>query len=367
MTINDKYCLREHLVRFDTDQKCHDYLVQVRWNGRPQCPQCDNNKMNYYLKSRMIYKCSFCKKQFSVTNGTIFQKSKLPLPKWFEIIYLMMTTKKGMSSCEISRKVGICQKTAWLCMQKLREALENENDNILSGVIEVDETFIGPDIDRDRRLQVKRTKYIHYQDAKYGYSEGKKRRLRGRPAKQGRKKGSTKAVLKTKEQFRKENGVRRPFERFTVVFGMAERGGKIVLKKLGKSKSDINKINIYPILERQTTRDSVLISDDYSVYRKAHVLFSEHHIIVHGQTFVDGPIYTNNIENVWKHLQAFIEKTYIHISDHHYERYLSEHTYRWNRREKSMRALFEEFVPLALDKAASYKKLTYRDLNKLVA
>lgn len=367
MTLNDKYCFREHLVRFDTDQKCHDYLVQVRWNGRPKCPECDNDSMNYYLKSRMIYKCSFCKRQFSVTRGTIFEKSKMPLPKWFEIIYLMMTTKKGMSSCEIARKVGICQKTAWLCMQKLREVLQNENDTILNGIIEADETFIGPNIDRDRRLQVKRTRHNNLQNAKYGFTESKKRRLRGEPAKQGRKKGSTVGTLAEKKRLKEEQGERQVYERYTVIFGMVERSGKIVLKKLGNSRKDITKTNIYPIFKKQTTRNSILITDDNSTYRKAHVLFSEHHIIIHGQTFVDGEIYTNNIENVWKHLQAFIEKTHIHISNHHYERYINEHTYRWNRRDKSLRALFEDFVPLSIGKTISYETLKAPKVNRMAA
>src|ERR1700758_1017298 len=129
-----------HLARFATDQMCHDYLVQVRWNGRPTCPKCGNDKMNYYINSRKVYKCSSCKKQFSLTKGTIFERSKLPLKTWFLAIYLFTTKKRGVSSYQMAGWLGVKQHTAWYVLQRLRKALENENDIVLSGIVEADET-----------------------------------------------------------------------------------------------------------------------------------------------------------------------------------------------------------------------------------
>src|ERR1700751_3141860 len=107
-----------HLARFATDQMCHDYLVQVRWNGKPICPKCGNDNMNYYLAKRKVYKCSNpnCYKQFNVVRETIFERSKMPLHKWFLAIYFFTTTKRGVSSCQLAEFLNVQQRTAWFVL-----------------------------------------------------------------------------------------------------------------------------------------------------------------------------------------------------------------------------------------------------------
>lgn len=360
------------MERFNTNQKCHDYLVQTRWNGRPQCPKCDNNQMNYYLKSRNIYKCSKCRKEFSILQGTILEKTRLPLTTWFLAMYLFTTKKRGVSSCQMAKWLGVRQPTAWFMLQRLREALKDENEIVLSGIVEADETFVGPKIDRDKRLQVARRIHEEEQDKIHGYSKEKRLRM-GVKMRRGRKKGETKDVL---QQRKIDNGGktiysaesnRVPFERGAVILGMVEKGGKIVMKKLGVNAKSTTKKIIYPHLIRHITSDSILVTDQLSVYDDTKKIFADHQTVNHNIGYVVNGIHSNNIENAWNHLKKMVDGTFFHLSYTHFDRYLNENTYRWNRRKESEKILFEDFIPLAFNKRISYERLTAGETNKMAA
>ena len=361
-----------HESRFGTDQQCHAFLVQVRWNGRPQCPSCGNNEMNYYLSLRNIYKCSSCYKQFSVTQGTIFERSKIPLKKWFLAIYLFTTSKRGISSCQLAKWIGTRQKTAWFMLQRLREALKEENNIVLSGIVEADETFIYPKVRRDKRLQAARLKHEEEQDKLHGLTKDRRLKM-GIKMKSGRKKGTTKEVI---EQQRIARGgkpyssdkpsVRTPFEKGVVILGMIERDGKVVMKKLGTDNRFVTKENIYPHLINHISKEAVFVTDQLNLYDETSDLFAQHLTVNHNVGYVVDGIHNNNIENAWKHLKLMVRATYFHISYHHFEGYLNENVYRWNRRKESEQSLFDSFIPLVAGKTASYNRLTPRG-NKLAA
>lgn len=247
--IKEKYGEKSHHNRFGTEKKCRDYLVYIRWNGRPTCPKCGNKHMNYFLSSRNIWKCSDCKKQFSVTKGTIFESTKLPLVTWFKAIFYITTVKRGLSSCQLGRLLEVEQRTAWFILHRLREVMKDENDLVLQGIVEADEAHFGPKISKDTRLQRMKKKHDEKQEQIHNLSNQKKRTLRGEPAKRGRKKGSTKEVLAQKKLEREKKGERVPFEQDIAVLGMVERNGKIVLRVLGRSEKSKTKDSIYPILK----------------------------------------------------------------------------------------------------------------------
>jgi transposase-like protein len=362
-----KYGLDIHLERFSTDKQCQDYLFAIKWNGVPKCPSCGNTYKNYYITSRKVYKCSECYRQFSLTQGTIFERSKIPLVKWFLTIYLFTTKKKGLSSVQLSKWLGVEQRTAWFMLQRLREALKEENNAILDGIIEVDETFIGPDINRDTRLQKIRKLHYQEQDRIHGMHRNKARRIRGFSTKIGRKKGSTKEVLAKKKLEQEEKGDRLPFERCTAVLGMLERNGRIVMKKIGHSKSSLRKDIIYPLLEKHISYESTLITDQLNLYDDTEHLFYEHQTVNHDIAYVIDGIHTNGIENAWKHLKLMISGTYFHLSKHHFNRYLNENTYRWNRKNNTERALFEDFMSLTMKERISYKELIKKEQIKMAA
>jgi transposase-like protein len=363
----DKYSLHTHNKRFGTNKQCQDYLVQVLWDGKPKCPRCENSSMNYYLKSRKIYKCSKCYKQFSVIQGTIFERTRIPLRTWFLAIYLFTTKKRGISSVQMSKWLGIKQQSAWFLLHRLREAVKDENDIVLNGIVEADETFVGPDVRRDTRLQKLRSEHYAKQEAIHGMTPTKKynhNRKHGIKSKTGRPKGATKEFMAQK---RKEKGNRIPFERHTVILGMTEKNGRIVMKELGHSRKDINQENVFQHLRGHITSDSILITDESSAYVNSSNFFSKHKTVNHDIAYVIKGIHINNIENAWNHLKKVIDGTYFHLSHRHFSRYLNENTYRWNRRNESEKALFESFISFAADKRITYKKLIGKDVNKVAA
>lgn len=359
--------MNEHNLRFGTNQQCHDFLAQLRWKGTPTCPKCGNINMNYYLSTRNVYKCSSCYKQFSVKQGTVFETSKIPLQKWFLAIYFFATKPGGVSSVQMGKWLGVSQKTSWFLLQRLREAAMDENNIILDGVIEADETFVGPDIRKDKRLQYKRKKHYENQELIHGIEKNKARSQRGFAAKNGRKKGSTKEVLTQKKLEREALGERKSFEKDTVVFGMIERGGRLVMKKIGHGKKCINRRTIYPHLAFRATNRSILITDEAIIYDKTIHLFTEHFTINHNQTYVMDDIHTNNIENAWKQLKKTIYGTYGHISKWHFDRYLNENTFRYNRRQESELSKFDSLLQLISGKRITYKSLISRKQNQLAA
>jgi len=132
------------LSYFNDEQICRDYLELLRWANGPTCPykDCQHNKV-FKFSNGKTFKCDKCKRQFSIKVGTIFEDSKIPLKKWYAAIYLITSHKKGISSIQLSKDIGVTQKTAWYMNHRVRHSLGLDNDEKLTGVIEADETFIG--------------------------------------------------------------------------------------------------------------------------------------------------------------------------------------------------------------------------------
>lgn len=361
-----KYGLPTHEKRFGTEEKCREYIASVRWtDGVPKCPYCGNSFMNYYLKTRNIWKCSSkdCRKQFSIIRGTIFENTNIPLVKWFKAIYFFAVSKRGISSCQLARNLEVEQRTAWFILQRLREVVADEGDIQLSGVVEADETMVGPQISKDTRLQRAKKNHEAKQDELFGMSKDKKRRIRGEPAKRGRKKGSTKEVLAqkkaNKEAEKLKKGVRVPFEQDKVILGIIERNGRVVFKKLGISIKAKTKANIYPYLKKHISSDSYFITDNWNLYDDTKKMFRKHETVNHDIEYVRGFVHTNNIENAWKHLKKMIDGTYFHTNYRHFDRYLVEQSFRWNRLNESNQVLVDDLLSKIVG-----KRLKYNDLIK---
>ncbi len=358
-TKNIKYGLKSHEKRFGTEQKCRNYLVRLKWNGRPTCDRCQNNHMNYYLKSRGTWKCRNCSHHFSVIKDSIFESTKLPLTTWFKAIYFITTMKRGLSSYQLARILEVQQRTAFFMLHRLREAMKDENI-VLNGIIEADESHFGPTISKDTRLQ--RMKKVHdkMNEEKFGMTKSKKRRLRGKPTKNGRKKGSTKEVLAKKKKEREKLGERIPFEQDIAVLGMVERGkaGKAVLKVLGRSEKSKTKENIYPYLKKHINPSATLFTDEWNLYDDTSKLFKDHQTVKHrDKEFVRGMVHTNTIENLWLHFSKMIKGTFFHLSLRHFQKYLTEHSFRWNRLRNNDKEKVDSFFDGILGKRLKYKDL----------
>ncbi len=314
----------------------------MRWkDGKSTCSKCGNQHKNYYLKNRNIYKCSSCRIQFSLTQGTVFEKSKIPLKVWFDAIYIFTTKKNGISAIQLSKWLDVNQKTAWFILHRLREVLKNENESLLQGIVEADAACLFPDIDKDYRLYKKKKNHEAEQDIIHGKSN--KKWIKGK---------------KYYEENENSENLRVPFSKGLVFFGMAERDGKVVLKKIGVDDRSIIKNNIFPILQKHISSNSELITNKCNLYNETVQFFKKHETVNNYIAHVVDEIHINNVENVVKHLKSTIKGTYFHVSFKHFDRYLNEYTYRRNRKNASNKVLFEDFMCLISDKHITYSKLT---------
>lgn len=135
--------LLEAIKYFSDETVCIDFVASLRWeNGIAVCPRCESTE-NYFLKTRKVWKCKACKKQYSVKVGTIFEGSPIGLDKWLMAIWMIANCKNGVSSYEIHREIGVTQKTAWFLMHRIRKAMQTGSFVKLSGEVEADESFIG--------------------------------------------------------------------------------------------------------------------------------------------------------------------------------------------------------------------------------
>src|SRR6266536_5202748 len=122
---------------------CHEFLAAMRWPRGVRCPRCNSKKVGDLMKARRIWNCRGCKKQFSVKVGTIFEDSPLGLDKWLPATWMIVNAKNGVSSCELSRSLGVTQKTGWFMLHRIRLAMQNGSIEKFSGRVEADETYIG--------------------------------------------------------------------------------------------------------------------------------------------------------------------------------------------------------------------------------
>src|SRR5436190_303417 len=135
--------LKDIFKKFSDEAARRQYLVQQRWNGSPVCPYCGSGKW-YNIENGKRFKCGNkeCYKKYSVTVGTVFEASNIPLSTWFPAMYIIASHKKGISSVQLAKDLQVTQKTAWFMLHRIRESLKAKNSPLLSGIVEVDETYM---------------------------------------------------------------------------------------------------------------------------------------------------------------------------------------------------------------------------------
>jgi transposase-like protein len=141
---------------FGDADKCHEFMVAMRWSGGIRCPHCNSDNIGKLVQSRRIWNCKACRKQFTVKVGTIFEDSPLGLDKWLPATWLIVNAKNGISSCELARSLGVTQKTGWFMLHRIRLAMQNGSIEKMKGRVEADETFIGGkarNMHKDRRAE----------------------------------------------------------------------------------------------------------------------------------------------------------------------------------------------------------------------
>lgn len=269
--------------RYSNEESARELLEAIRWPNGPVCPHCGSveaYKITAKADSKKparpgLFKCKGCKKQFTVTVNTIFEGSRIPLHKWLMGVYLMCSSKKGVSAHQLHRQLGITYKSAWFMAHRVRFAMEQGPlAELLAGTIEADETYVG------------------------GKNKGGKR---------GR--GS---------------------ETKTPVAALVQRGGKVRAKKVER----VTGATLKGFIRENVDKSARVMTDQFASYRGLNTEFSEHGIVDHGVgEYVRGDIYTNTAESWFSLLKRGVYGTFHHVSEKHLDRYVDEFEFRWNNRK----------------------------------
>jgi transposase-like protein len=292
-------------IKYFTDpDTCLRFVADLRWPEGITCPRCQAKEPRF-IKTRRIWECKGCRKQFSVKVGTIFEDSALPLDKWLCAIWMIVNAKNGVSSYEIHRSLGITQKSAWFMMHRIRLALQRGSLDKLKREVEADETFIGG-------------------KARNMHADKRQEKVKGRGA-------TGKAI----------------------VMGLLERHGQVRTKVVETtSHKDLQKM-----IRANVERGSEVFTDEHGSYLGLNAGYI-HHVINHAESYVKGRIHTNSIENFWSLLKRGLTGTYISVEPFHLFRYLDEQSFRFNTRKGTDLDRFVAAVSAVGGRRVTYQQLT---------
>jgi transposase-like protein len=270
---------------YNNKSKCISYLEKQRWSDLPVCPYCHSSKSTKKTKE-FRHLCHHCGRSFSVLVGTIFESTRLPLPKWFAAMCLILNAKKGISSLQLSRDIGVNRNTAWYLQKRIRQAMQ-DNDSILRGIVEIDETYVGGSL-------TNKNYFAKLKSGKY-YKTG--------------------------------------MEHKVPVLGMIERNGKIILKVLKKSSGE----EIKPFLKLKIASNSTIITDGFGGYYGLDSYFKNHIILNHSKYLKNINEYnTCTLEGFWTLIKRAFIGQYHKISKYHLQDYLNEIAFKHNHKNENM-------------------------------
>ncbi len=301
--------LQEAIKTFSDPEVAHRFAVNLRWPEGVTCTQC-GGKRHSFIKTRRTWECKACKKRFTVKTGSLMEDSPLKLETWMTAVWLITGAKNGISSCEVSRALGVTQKTAWFLLHRIREAMQNGSMEKMTGPVEVDETFIGG-------------------KEKNKHSHKKQNKGRGTVGKE-------------------------------IVMGVLERGGEVRVKHI----PDTEKETLHAQVKKQVEPGAEVFTDALVAYRSLSPEF-KHQWIDHAVKYAEGQVHTNGLENFWSLFDRMLGGTYTHIDPRHLAAYLNEESYRYNMRKGNDAKRFAKVTGSLQDKRLTYQELTGRGLKTL--
>ncbi len=305
--------LLEAIKLFSDAENCRQFMLAVRFpDGIVRCPHCGSDKVVYMEKSR-LYNCrvKHPRQKFSLKVGTVLEDSPIGLDKWLPAFWLLSNSKNGISSYELSRSLGITQKSAWFMLQRIRLAMQDGFDGgKLKGMVEVDETFIG----------------------------GKARNMHT-------------AKRKAAIQGRGATGK-------TVVMGMLERGGNVKAHVIAER----DKKTLHAKIDTHVERGSHVMTDELISYWGLEQNYM-HSVVNHAVGYVDGIVSTNGLENFWSLLKRGLHGTYVAVEPFHLFRYIDEQAFRYNNRGTNDCGRFIKTLSQVAGKRLTFAEVTGRGLQ----
>jgi transposase-like protein len=310
--------LKQAIEYFASPKNCHEYLVASRWPDGVECPRCGSKNVKFSEKyNRWQCGSHHERRQFTLKTGTIFEESPLGLDKWMAAMWLIVNSKNGISSWEVSRAIGVTQKSAWFMMHRLREVLEPQHADTKmggpdSGPIEVDETFVGGRVKNMHRSKRSKTQ-----------------------AMQG---GAGKAI----------------------VMGLRDRETRQVRAKvIPNTRRDTLQNAILDNVSKKSTVYTDAANGYYNLAEKDFV----HDTVNHIEEYVRGQVHTNGIENFWSLLKRGLRGTYVAVEPFHLDRYVAEQVFRFNNRATKDNPLTDgDRFALAASQILG-KRLTFAELT----
>jgi transposase-like protein len=309
--------LQQAIVYFSDPDICLAAMVRFRWpDGVVKCPTCGSEKVSF-IRSRMVWECAqkHAKRQFSVKIGTVMEDSAIALDKWLVAMWLIANAKNGISSYELSRAIGVTQKSTWFMLHRIRLAMQDKNGGRMGGYVEVDETYIG---------------------GKARFMSGeRKRRL----------------------------AAKRPFGGKVPVMGMLQRspeGGHSKISTVVITSKRLKKAAMQELVRDRVDTGSTVNTDALKSYLGLDGEYI-HQVIDHAEAYAQGTVHTNGLENYWSLLKRMLRGTYVSVEPFHLFRYLDEQAFRFNTRKLSDAARFALTAASVFGKRLTFKELTAAD------